>query len=725
LDIAIQMACQINIHTPDWGPLLVQTVCLMVVILPPVYLYLKARKSTRKVSYTFTKTFTPTSRCFHDSIDYYRDLYFKLQNIEEHPKILPEARRLLLSLLSEAITASEKNRHRGIFAIKHYTEEGFFAFLRSSHRDVGDACQRYLHERKTGSPRILLDRRHAITVLAQLAPIKLVDGAWLRYIHQIATPFDLRPITRQLWQVLSEELGDGNLHRNHVEIYRRLIQELGVDLPSTHTSDFIDSHQEWHSVWVFKAAVTQLLISLFPLELLPEILGFNLHFETLTLETFILAKELQELGVNAHYFLLHISIDNADSGHACMAAQTVARYLSQVERDQGSGAMQAAWRRVKAGYALSAFHSRNQGWPPSPITESITKASDRYEKEVCRLLLAKATVSQKLHYACPVKIGGQTLSQWLDPTLLASEPRQLEFLRELSTSTPWVTRGNAEKSRLIRAMRWGGKMFGAFTQNEVELLENWINSLQPYDLKRVRYCEFSDLSYLGLDKDITDSETVDPYDDTDFSRIPIHNCSFVPGPPIELPKCWTSLIPLWFTHPCLLESYIAIPSCAATGLGSAILHILRAQKGFSEVGDGVLGTDEAKRADGSDLISLGLEILSYQGIRHLPTSLTDILAKWPYPFAQQMLCASRSPIRNIEVMLGMSLAFVDLQRAVAASSTLLSDPHRRTLEVIISREVEGLDTCRDLLKSDEHKFRRFSAGYQMVREEIDRILRSN
>jgi hypothetical protein len=50
-------------------------------------------------------------------------------------------------------------------------------------------------------------------------------------------------------------------------------------------------------------------VSLFPQAFLREILGYNLHFEIMTLETLVAAKELREVGVNPDCFTLHVSID--------------------------------------------------------------------------------------------------------------------------------------------------------------------------------------------------------------------------------------------------------------------------------------------------------------------------------------------------------------------------------------------------------------------------------
>lgn len=66
-----------------------------------------------------------------------------------------------------------------------------------------------------------------------------------------------------------------------------------------------------------------------------EILGFDFHFEPITLPTLVALRELEELRTNACYFLLHVCIDNADTGHTAMALEIVIRYLEFVGKDAG------------------------------------------------------------------------------------------------------------------------------------------------------------------------------------------------------------------------------------------------------------------------------------------------------------------------------------------------------------------------------------------------------
>ena len=676
----------------------------------------------------------PPYRTGGSTIDY-RSLYYKLQNIEDHQDILPGARDLLISLLSDAntTTAYDKGQGQGIFAIRSYTDDKLFSFLRTSHQEVEVSYQRYIQNRRSGSPRILVsNRQHAAEVLTRLAPLKLVDGAWLGHINNINTPFAHRRVTKQLWQILSEELGDGILSFHHTYIYKDMLKGLEVKLLEPYERSFGEVMANTNDRRVFKAAVVQLLISLFPQEFLPEIIGFNLHSEGLSFETMTLARELQELKIDAQYFLLQVSMNNAHSGHAMMAACTVAQYLVLVVRDEGPEAAEIAWRRVQAGYALSKhlgdgiesavtedggaidYHAENNGIPGP------------YDEEVVNLLIAKAAVAQKIHTACPARIGGKLLSEWLNTSHITSDSSKLDFLRELSDAAPWVVRGNPDKSRLIREMRRGGKMFGAFTLKEVNLLERWISSMDPRGTGNDAQADY--WRFTGRKRFLqhpTLAPSPDPFlnfDCSEYPALPLGE-DFTHDPLlIDFDKNWPKFISMWFAHISLLESFVTVPSRVATELGAAVTRILRAQYGLSPEADGIFGMDELHHtisaASTPDLVDIGLEILSCKGINPLPESLSDILTQSPCEFSSKILSASKYPVRNGEILLGMLLTFLDLQKVVLECPGLLSEVGKQALEGIIERETTCLRTCRDLFAADKRKEELFTAGYWLARTEI-------
>ena len=305
---------------------------------------LAKEKNTSTLTYThsISTELLPVSEAMH----LHKRLYYQIHNLEDHPSILPQARDLLISLFAEVLEKTQEDSSGTILAIKQYDTETLSQFLRKKDHKITVQWEQYLERRKAGKPReMFMDRSHAIWWLKQSAPAKYVDGAWLGHIHKVSTPFALRSVTKTAWQILSEELGDGDLAKNHVHIYRQLMSELGYELDEGYSRTFVDDEQlDTPQVW--KAAVAQLLISLFPHEFLPEILGFNMHFEMLTWDTLRAIKELKELGLNNYYFLLHVSIDNADSGHTAMAMQSVVEYMKHIEATEGTSMASQMWRRI-------------------------------------------------------------------------------------------------------------------------------------------------------------------------------------------------------------------------------------------------------------------------------------------------------------------------------------------------------------------------------------------
>ncbi|RAH72162.1 iron-containing redox enzyme family protein [Aspergillus aculeatinus CBS 121060] len=669
------------------------------------------------------------------TIDYYRSLFFKLHNIEDHQGILPEARELLLSLLSEAIASNPPEKHSDVLAIEVYNEDQLLAFVHDSHREVGEAYKKYIAGREAGGPRLLAeDREQAAVLLTQLAPLKLVDGAWLGHIHHITTPFELRPITKQLWQVLSEELGDGSLHLHHAQIYNNLLHDLGVRLPAPYEPSFIDPALQMKSLGAWKAAVVQLLASLFPDEFLPEILGYNLHFEGLNLETMVLSREIQELKLDAQYFLLHVSIDNAHSGHAMMAAHAVTEYLSHIRKNEGSHAANTAWKRIQAGYMLSSNQSRHIQRDISSLSaenvhwnmasdETLTPEVDTYN--IAQLLADKAAVSNKLHSACRARIGGMPLAEWLESSLGRPKSQMRDALRELSNASPWIVKGDPERSKLIRELKVGGKMFGAFTVGEIERLKNWIISLGPNEQRQTAYWDFTGRSQNDRCGPTSLVTTRSPSASIPFSADLALDESIFKAPleyrPIKSSDC-KMILPLWFAHISLLESVVSIPTRVASELGAAIIRALRAQYNFSPESDGVTGMDEVNRASMPDLVDIGVEIIHRQGFAPLPRSIADILRAWPSTSAEMLLSTSNSPVRNLDVLLGMSLAFLGLQRSVLRSPALLSHRSRSALKNIVERETSCLQVAYELLRQDSQRMQAFTKGYQLAQSILGETL---
>lgn len=671
----------------------------------------------------------------------YKTLYHKLQNLESNPDLLPHARQVLISFLSEAVLPT--GEEDSILALETYSPDALERFLLAEHKHVLTQWENYIEQRASGkSSDLFTTRNEAGLWLKKLAPTKYVDGAWLGHIHKITTPFALRRVTKLAWQVLSEELGDGDLFKNHVYLYRQMLHEIGLNLPDGDSAEFVQAGG-MDEIHVWKRAVAQLLISLFPNELFPEILGFNMHFEQITLDTLQAAKELPRVGISGNYFSIHVSVDNIDSGHSAMALSIVRDYMTLISETEGEAAARTAWRRIQAGYTLSKT-AGNINRPNGAIgTEDPVRQLTENESRLIEILEKKARASQKIHCASRVKIGRRLLADWLSPELLGSKQMQLGLLQELSKAKPWVRRGDSEKSLLVRELSWDGKMFGAFTNSEVEVLKNWIDSIgneaSPSDLE-ARYWSWtgqrSDGNSCTLFKN-RDIAADHPVFVVPSEPIPVDLSQSVPLAPSEAfipypgPKAsgvhFANFLPLWFTHLCLLENVVITPFRTATPLAGSIIRLLRAEYGFAPETSVVAGMDEQPENDQyPSLLDLGLEMVRRRSDLEQPTCLKDVLAmggdEETMNFAYAMLHWAMRPFANLGLLLGLARAFTDLEMWVAQADGLLSEKGRKALKGIVERKLQCLEEALRELRTDEVQYCSFTKGYNLAHMEIERGL---
>ena len=305
---------------------------------------------------------------------------------------------------------------------------------------VGLQYRDYLAGRKQGAPRRYFSgKAHALHFLRGAAPTKLVDGAWLYAMLQRWREDELQPLI----SIYLEELGEGVPHKNHVLLYKNLLAAHGI----ADWQRLDDSH--------FVQGAIQLAFAHCGGDFLPELIGFNLGYEQLPLHLLISAYELNELGIDPYYFTLHVTVDNAATGHASTALQAMRRILAH------SDDKPAFLRRLRAGMRLNELGAG---------TLSIIDGFD-LDEEVAAMLSAKARVGANMH-SDYCRVGGRTVNEWL------AQPEQVPaFLRQLEQQG-WIRRGEApEHSRFWRLVHGErAEMFGVFTASEQQLLHDWIST---------------------------------------------------------------------------------------------------------------------------------------------------------------------------------------------------------------------------------------------------------
>ena len=311
---------------------------------------------------------------------------------------------------------------------------------------VGHQYQAYLDQRRAGgAQRYFSSKAHALHFLRGVAPTKLVDGAWL---YGLLQRWDDGRFTA-LIQTYLEELGEGQPEKNHVVLYRKLLASQGCN----DWQQLDDEH--------FVQGAIQLALAEHAERFLPEVIGFNLGYEQLPLHLLITAYELTELGIDPYYFTLHVTVDNADNGHAHKAVQGLRAAWPQM----GDGA--TFYQRVRNGYRLNDLGAS---------TVSVIGDFD-LSTEVQRIFEKKAAVGQFVH-SDYCRFEGRTVNQWL-----AEDVEQ--FLAVLETRG-WIKRGHDPQESRFWQLIVGEQapMFGVFSAYEQQMIHDWIADDWQADGKR-------------------------------------------------------------------------------------------------------------------------------------------------------------------------------------------------------------------------------------------------
>ena len=303
---------------------------------------------------------------------------------------------------------------------------------------VGKQYRQYLLERKNGQPRRLFkNKSHALNFIKLVAPTKMVDGSWLHgFIHH-ADNENFSPLIR----IYLDELGNGDVHKNHVVLFRQLLTQYGFDELDQLPDEF------------FHQGAIQLALGCNAEAFTPEVIGFNLAYEQLPLHLMITAYELRELNIDPYYFTLHITVDNALTGHSKMAIDAFRDSLPNI-------AVQKDYvERVIAGMAL------NQD---GLSTMSIIKRYD-IDAEIIEIFRKKSKLGQYMH-GDHCSIGGKTVNTWLE------NPQNIpEFLQVLEKNR-WINRNEDPKNSRFWRLIEGDKaaMYGVFSAYEKQVIYDWI-----------------------------------------------------------------------------------------------------------------------------------------------------------------------------------------------------------------------------------------------------------
>ncbi|GAB3651926.1 iron-containing redox enzyme family protein [Glycomyces tarimensis] len=276
-----------------------------------------------------------------------RELFYRLVNVEQFPNVLPLARERAEQGLTEAEILFD---HGGE---GRYTDASWFEYSPEALLERAES----IYWRKLVEPYRRLEEipgRDEVVFGQKLTAFgSMVDGAWVHRIGGLGR-YERRA-DGMLLGIYADEMGRGDVAKNHITLIRRVLESMDVHLPHLRSEQFKDQ-AELPDVYAFP--IHQLSLALFPDSLYDEIVGYNLGIEMLGLGEMRLheIQKLRRWGFDTVYEEAHLTIDNFSSGHARQSVDLVNVHLDDVARHSGREEVRRRWRRVWRGYASFAYH---------------------------------------------------------------------------------------------------------------------------------------------------------------------------------------------------------------------------------------------------------------------------------------------------------------------------------------------------------------------------------
>ncbi|MFI7546984.1 iron-containing redox enzyme family protein [Actinoplanes sp. NPDC049599] len=276
-----------------------------------------------------------------------RALFHRLVNIESYPNTLPIAREHAAANLAAAemlFTFGAGGRFTDASwldytpaALLERVEQIYWKKLVDPYRPLTE----------------IPDRDEVVFGQKTYALGSLIDGAWAHRIGNVGRYH--RISDGMLASIYADEMGRGDVRKNHITLIVRVLHSMGIDVPHIRDDAFLDQGELPDHLYGF--SIHQLSLALFPDTFYPEILGYNLGIEMFGLGEMRL-HEMQKLrhhGFDPGYEEAHLSIDNFSAGHARQSAEIIVGYLDEVARTVGADAVAPEWRRIWRGYASFAY----------------------------------------------------------------------------------------------------------------------------------------------------------------------------------------------------------------------------------------------------------------------------------------------------------------------------------------------------------------------------------
>ncbi|MGE7957884.1 iron-containing redox enzyme family protein [Pseudomonas sp. NPDC089530] len=223
-----------------------------------------------------------------------------------------------------------------------------------------DKHDRHGQEFEESDPAAMPSREEIVDSTLQLAPLTLIDGAWLQGFTDLTLASS--HVGYALFQTYWDELGNGSYALNHPKIYRDGLRQMGLELAPTGAREFAEDTRLDEAS--FRLPVYWLCLGKMPVTFMPEILGMNLAMELSGVGgSYRSARRfLRHYGFSTAFVDLHNTIDNVTTGHSAWAVDAIDAYMRQIAAAKPAE-LEAHWQRVRVGYeSLAPMPDRMTSW---------------------------------------------------------------------------------------------------------------------------------------------------------------------------------------------------------------------------------------------------------------------------------------------------------------------------------------------------------------------------
>ena len=393
-----------------------------------------------------------------------RDYFYLMLNLDSYPDFRPMAKKLAQQFLDDTWERMEKPAAEGgvddylrLFpyseqALGERLEEIYASLLHDKEVSARSNPKDPSNPSNPRTPEEMVER------IRQFAPFNQLDGAWLRNISE-AGPID--PINSLLFSIWMDEVGDGNPDQNHSNLYTKLLESVGITLPPINSKAYAENPDILDSA--FTAALFELVISEFTRTFYPEILGMTLQLEWEVIGLWPVIDRFDAFHIDAHFYRMHVGIDNAANGHGAKAREAVELYLDKVRQETGSeDEVQRQWKRIWTGYVAFETVGTTFGQDFDDLLKRHRQSTpETYLKE----LIERKEAYGRFNHG-DKKIHAEFINDLFeDPQLL---------LDKLSSDKNLIIPGDPVNSGFFKKLTFDGPMYKVFSEDEIELWRRWV-----------------------------------------------------------------------------------------------------------------------------------------------------------------------------------------------------------------------------------------------------------